>query len=184
MIVLDVFAVLRGGAVALLPVCAKDILHVGPGRLGLLQAALPIGAFCCALFLAHRAPLERAGRTLLRAVAVFGCATIGLGLSHWFWISFAMLAICGVMDNASIVVRHTSVQLAAPDDKRGRVLAVNNLFVTGAADSLRGFESGYVAHLFNPMISVVSGGVATILVVLGVAWYWPEIRKYGRLDGS
>ncbi len=184
MITLDVFAVLLGGAVALLPVYAKDILRVGPGGLGLLQAAIPIGAFCCALVLAHRPPMERAGRTLLWAVAVFGVATIVFGLSHWFWLSFAMLALCGAMDNISIVVRHTSVQLLVPDEKRGRVSAVNNLFVTGASDSLGGFESGAVAHLFGPVFSVVSGGIGTLLAVIGVAWFWPEIRRYGRLDGE
>jgi MFS family permease len=184
MITLDVFAVLLGGAVALLPVYAKDILRVGPGGLGLLQAAIPIGAFCCALVLAHRPPMERAGRTLLWAVAVFGVATIVFGLSHWFWLSFAMLALCGAMDNISIVVRHTSVQLLVPDEKRGRVSAVNNLFVTGASDSLGGFESGAVAHFFGPVFSVVSGGIGTLLAVIGVAWFWPEIRRYGRLDGE
>lgn len=184
MITLDVLAVLLGGAVALLPVYAKDILHVGPGGLGLLQAAIPIGAFCCALVLAHRPPMERAGRTLLWAVTVFGLATIVFGLSHWFWLSFAMLVVCGAMDNVSIVVRHTSVQLLVPDEKRGRVSAVNNLFVTGASDSLGGFESGYVAHLFGPVFSVVSGGIGTLLAVAGVAWFWPEIRRYGRLDGE
>lgn len=184
MITLDVLAILLGGAAALLPVYAKDILRVGPGGLGLLQAALPIGAFGCALYLAHRTPLERAGRTLLWAVVIFGVTTVGFGFSHAFWFSFVMLLICGAMDNVSIVVRHTSVQLAAPDDKRGRVSAVNNLFVSGASDSLGGFKTGYVAHLFGPVFAVVSGGIATILVVAGVAWFWPEIRKYGRLDGE
>ena len=181
MITLDVFAVLLGGAVVLLPVYAKDILHVGPGGLGLLQAAMPLGAFCCALILAHRAPMHRAGRVLLGAVTVFGLATIGFGLSHWFWISFAMLLVCGLVDNISIVIRHTSVQLLAPEEKRGRVSAVNALFVVGASDALGGFESGLVAHWLGPVMSVVSGGVGTILVVIAVATIWPEIRRYGRL---
>ena len=183
MITLDVFAVLLGGAVALLPVFAKDILHVGPGGLGLLQAALPLGAFCCALILAHRAPMHRAGRALLFAVTVFGLATVGFGLSHWFWVSFGMLFICGLADNVSIVVRHTAVQLLSPDEKRGRVSAVNALFVFGASDALGGFESGFVAHLFGPVFSVVSGGIGTVLVVCLTALIWPEVRKYGRLDG-
>ncbi len=184
MITLDVFAILFGGAVALLPVFAKDILRVGPGGLGLLQAAMPLGAVGCALWLAHRPPMQRAGRGLLLAVAAFGLATIGFGLSRWFWLSFAFLFVCGATDNVSIVVRHTSVQLLAPDEKRGRVSAVNSLFVVGASDALGGFESGLVAHWLGPVLSVVTGGMATILVVLVVAAAWPEIRGYGRLDGS
>jgi hypothetical protein len=183
MITLDVFAVLLGGAVALLPAYAKDILCVGADGLGLLQAAMPLGAVSCALLLAHRPPLQRAGRALLWAVAAFGVATIGFGLSRWFWLSFALLCICGATDNVSIVVRHTSVQLLAPEEKRGRVSAVNSLFVVGASDALGGFESGLVAHWLGPVVSVVSGGVGTILVVIAVAMIWPEIRKYGPLDG-
>lgn len=190
-ITLDMFAVLLGGATALLPVYAKDILHVGPTGLGLLQAAMPMGAVACALFLAHRPPMERAGRTLLWAVTAFGAATMAFGVSRWFWFSFLMLVVCGAVDNVSVVVRHTLVQLLTPDEKRGRVSAVNSLFI-GTSNELGGFESGTVAHWFGPalgntiatgaMISVVSGGVGTILVVLAVAWLWPEIRRYGRLD--
>lgn len=188
---LDMFAVLLGGATALLPVYAKEILNVGPYGLGMLQAALPIGAIVCSFTLAHRPPLQKAGRSLLGAVTVFGLATIGFGLSQWFWLSFAMLVLCGVSDNVSVVVRHTLVQLLTPNEKRGRVSAVNNLFI-GTSNELGEFESGTVAHWFGPamghtiatgaLVSVVSGGVGTILVVLAVAWVWPEIRKYGRLD--
>ena len=188
---LDMFAVLLGGATALLPVYAKEILHVGPYGLGLLQAALPFGAIVCSFTLAHRPPLQKAGHSLLWAVAIFGVATIAFGLSHWFWLSFAMLMVCGLSDNVSVVVRHTLVQLLTPNEKRGRVSAVNNLFI-GTSNELGEFESGTVAHWFGPamgnaiatgaVISVVSGGVGTILVVLAVAWLWPEIRKYGRLD--
>jgi MFS family permease len=190
-ITLDMFAVLLGGATALLPVFAKDILFVGPYGLGLLQAALPLGAICCAFVITHRPPMLKAGRSLLWAVTIFGLATIGFGLSRWFWLSFALLVTCGLADNVSVVVRHTLVQLLTPNEKRGRVSAVNNLFI-GTSNELGEFESGTVAHWFGPalghpiafgaMISVVSGGVGTILVVLGVAWFWPEIRKYGRLD--
>ena len=192
-ITLDMFAVLLGGATALLPVYAKEILHVGPYGLGLLQAALPIGAIGCAFVLAHRPPLQKAGHSLLWAVAVFGLATIAFGYSRWFWFSFLMLVVCGSADNVSVVVRHTLVQLLTPNEKRGRVSAVNNLFI-GTSNELGEVESGTVAHWFGPvvghtiasgaMISVVSGGVGTIVVVLVVAWLWPEIRKYGRLDGS
>src|SRR5207249_8223244 len=139
----------------------------------------------------HRPPLQRAGRALLWAVTAFGLATIAFGVSTWFWFSFLMLFTCGAVDNVSVVVRHTLVQLLTPNAKRGRVSAVNNLFI-GTSNELGEFESGTVAHWFGPamghaiatgaVISVVSGGVGTVLVVLAVAWIWPEIRKYGRLD--
>jgi MFS family permease len=182
-ITLDLFAVLLGGATALLPVYAKDILRAGPSGLGLLQAGLPAGSLLCALVLAHRPALQKAGRTLLWAVALFGVATVGFGISRWFWISFVMLFVCGAMDNVSVVVRHTLVQLLTPDEKRGRVSAVNSLFI-GTSNELGGFESGFVAYLLGPVFSVVSGGIGTILIVIAVAFIWPEIRKYGRLDGS
>jgi MFS family permease len=190
-ITLDMLAVLFGGATALLPVYAEKILMVGPIGLGFLMAALPMGAVLCTFILAHRPPLQKAGRAMLWAVAAFGVATIGFGLSHWFWLSFLMLFICGAVDNVSVVVRHTLVQLLTPDDKRGRVSAVNNLFI-GTSNELGEFESGFVAQLFGEtmgharstgaVISVVSGGIGTVLVVIVVAIFWPEIRKYGRLD--
>src|SRR5881394_1847078 len=170
-ITLDLFAVLLGGATALLPVYAKDILQVGPSGLGVLQAALPIGSLLSSLILAHR-PLERAGRALLWAVIGFGAATIVFGLSRSFALSFLMLFACGATDNVSVVVRHTLVQLLTPDEKRGRVSAVNSLFI-GTSNELGGFESGVVAHWFGPVFSVVSGGVGTILVVVAVALIWP-----------
>jgi MFS family permease len=187
---LDMFAVLLGGATALLPIYAKDILHSGPGGLGLLQAALPMGAMLCVFILNHRPPMQKAGRAMLLAVAFFGLATIGFGFSKWFWFSFLMLFTCGAVDNVSIVVRHTLVQMLTPDDKRGRVSAVNNLFI-GTSNELGGFESGLVAQIFGPtmgnaivtgaVISVVSGGVGTLLTVLAVALIWPQIRRYGKL---
>ncbi len=180
-ITLDLFAVLLGGATALLPVYAKDILHAGPSGLGLLQAALPAGSLGCALIQAHRPPLQRAGRAMLWAVAAFGAATIVFGFSRSFWLSLAMLFTCGAVDNISVIVRHTLVQLLTPDEKRGRVSAVNSLFI-GTSNELGGFESGFVAHLFGPVFSVVSGGIGTILVVGLVASIWPQVRKYGRLD--
>jgi MFS family permease len=206
MITLDMFAVFLGGATSLMPVFAKDILHAGAGGLGLLQAALPLGSVVCALYLAHRPPLQKAGRALLWCVAVFGLATILFGVANdcafgrwfglslpgrvWFWLAFAMMFVCGAVDNVSVVVRHTSVQLLTPDEKRGRVSAVNSLFI-GTSNELGGFESGFVAHLAGPamgnaittgaIISVVSGGIGTILVVGAVAYFWPEIRRYGKL---
>jgi MFS family permease len=175
------FAVLLGGATALLPVYAKDILRTGPSGLGILQAALPAGSLLCSLILAHRPPMQKAGRALIQAVAIFGLATIVFGLSRWFWLSFAMLFVCGAVDNISVIVRHTLVQLLTPDEKRGRVSAVNSLFI-GTSNELGGFESGFVAHLASPVFSVVSGGIGTIVVVIAVALIWPQIRKYGRLD--
>jgi MFS family permease len=192
-ITLDLFAVLLGGATALLPIYAREILNVGPIGFGFLQAALPAGSLLCSLILAHRRPLQKAGRALLWAVTAFGAATIVFGLSRSPWLSFLMLFICGAVDNISVVVRHTLVQLLTPDEKRGRVSAVNSLFI-GTSNELGGFESGSVAHLFGPamghtiatgaIISVVSGGVGTILVVAAVALIWPQIRKYGRLDAG
>jgi len=127
--------------------------------------------------------MQHAGRTLLLAVTIFGLATIAFGFSRQFWLSFLMLFVCGAVDNISVVVRHTLVQLLTPDEKRGRVSAVNSLFI-GTSNELGGFESGTVAHWFGPVFSVVSGGVGTILVVIAVALMWPEIRKYGRLDAG
>jgi len=179
-ITLDMFAVLLGGATSLLPVYAKDILEVGPRGLGLLQAALPIGSLLCALVLAHGSPIAKAGKALLWAVVVFGLATIGFGLSRIFALSFVMLVVCGAADNVSVVIRHTLVQLLTPDDKRGRVSAVNSLFI-GTSNELGGFESGVVAHWLGPVIAVVTGGMGTILVVFAVAGVWLEIRRYGKL---
>lgn len=190
-ITLDLFAVLLGGATALLPVYADLILKVGPVGLGFLQSALPLGAVVCTFILAHRPPLQKAGHSMLWAVAAFGVATIGFGLSRWFWLSFLMLFICGAVDNISVVVRHTLVQLLTPDEKRGRVSAVNNLFI-GTSNEMGEFESGAVAQLFGPtigntvamgtVISVVAGGFGTIAVVVAIALIFPQIRKYGRLD--
>jgi len=191
---LDLFAVLLGGATALLPIYAKDILRAGPSGLGILQAALPAGSLLCGLVMAHRPPLQKAGRAMLWAVASFGATTIVFGLSPSFglharvfgflpsfWFSFLMLFLCGVADNISVVVRHTLVQMLTPDEKRGRVSAVNSLFI-GTSNELGGFESGLVAQLTNPVFSVVSGGIGTMLVVIAVALIWPEIRRFGRLD--
>ncbi len=188
-ITLDLFAVLFGGATALLPVYAKDILAVGPQGLGLLQAALPIGSMLCAVIMAHRPPMQKAGRSLIWAVVIFGLATVGFGFSRWFWLSLLMLFICGFADNVSVIVRHTLVQLLTPDSMRGRVSSVNNLFI-GTSNELGAFESGLASycgdlmrpgHSFGPVFSVVSGGLATIVVVAAVAWFWPEIPRFGRL---
>lgn len=180
-ITLDLFAVLLGGASALLPVYAKDILHVGPHGFGFLQAALPAGSLLMAVILVHRPPLQKAGHTLLWAVAGFGLATIGFGFAKTFWFAFLMMFLCGVTDYISVVVRHTLVQLRTPDEMRGRVSAVNSLFI-GTSNQMGEFESGLVAHYTSPVVAVVSGGIGTILVVVAAAMLWPELREYGRLD--
>jgi MFS family permease len=174
------FAVLLGGATMLLPVYAKDILHVGPSGLGWLRAAPSIGAFITALALAHRPPIAKAGRALLLAVAGFGVATIVFGLSTNFWLSLAMLLLTGLFDSVSVVIRHTLVQILTPDEMRGRVSAINGLFI-GTSNELGGFESGLVAGFFGPVVSVVAGGAGTLVVVAAVALAWPRLRRYGAL---
>ena len=180
-ITLDLFAVLLGGATALLPIYADKILHVGAFGLGWLRAAPSFGAVTMALLLAHLPPMRRAGITMLCAVAGFGAATVVFGLSQNFWLSIAALVVTGACDNISVVVRHTLVQLLTPDAMRGRVSAVNNVFI-GSSNELGAFESGITAALFGPVISVVAGGIDTVLVVLGVARIWPEVRRIGRLQ--
>ncbi len=180
-ITLDMFAVLLGGATALLPVYAKDILQVGPGGLGWLRAAPSVGAVLMAFTLAHRPPFQHAGRTLLFAVAGFGVATIVFGLSTSFWLSLAMLATLGALDNISVVIRSTLLLTRTPDEMRGRVGAVNGVFI-GTSNELGAFESGIAAGLFGPVVAVVAGGIGTILVVLLIAFGWPEVRRLGRLD--
>jgi MFS family permease len=177
---LDLFAVLLGGATALLPIYARDILEVGPTGLGWLRAAPPVGAFFMAMFLAHRAPFQHAGRTLLWAVAGFGAATIVFGFSHNMALSFVMLALTGALDNISIVVRGTLVQVLTPDEMRGRVWAVNAIFI-GSSNQLGEFESGITAYWFGPIASVVGGGIGTILVVLAVMMQWPQVLRLGSL---
>jgi MFS family permease len=178
---LDLFAVLLGGSTALLPIFARDILHVGPAGLGWLRSAPAFGAALMALAQAHRPPLRRAGPTLLWAVAGFGVATIVFGFSTGPVLSFVMLLLTGALDNISVVVRGTLVQTLTPDAMRGRVSAVNGLFI-GSSNELGGFESGATAKLFGPVASVVAGGIGTILVVLAAAWYWPRLRRLGALN--
>jgi hypothetical protein len=180
-ITLDLFAVLLGGALALLPIFADHILHVGAVGLGWLRAAPSLGAVLMAFALAHRRPMQKAGNAMLLAVAGFGVATILFGLSTNYAFSFLALALTGACDNVSVVVRHTLVQLLTPDAMRGRVSAVNNIFI-GSSNEIGAFESGVTAELFGPILSVVGGGVGTILVVLATAWKWPQVRKIGALQ--
>jgi len=180
-ITLDLFAVLLGGATALLPIFADQILHVGPIGLGWLRAAPAIGALGMALMVAHLPPMRRAGKSLLWCVSGFGLATIVFGLSRAFWLSLAMLFVAGALDSVSVIIRGSIVQLVTPDEMRGRVSAVNNIFI-GTSNEFGALESGLTAALFGPVISVVGGGIGTILVVLAVAFGWPETRKIGALD--
>ncbi len=182
-ITLDLFAVLLGGATALLPIFADQILHCGPIGLGWLRAAPAIGAFVMAVAIAYLPPMRQAGRTLLWCVSGFGAATIGFGSSHWLWLSLVMLFLTGAFDSVSVVVRQTLVQLLTPDEMRGRVSAVNNIFI-GTSNEFGAVESGLTAAAFGPVVSVIGGGLGTILVVLAVAWKWPETRKIGALDKS
>lgn len=177
---LDLFAVLLGGAVYLLPIFAEDILQVGPAGFGWLQAAPAAGAFCMALLLSYLPPMKHAGRNLLLSVAGFGAATIIFGLSESFWLSLAMLFLTGAFDNISMVIRHTLVQLLTPDYMRGRVSAVTSVFV-GASNELGGLESGLVAHWFGTVFSVVSGGIGTIFVVIITGLVAPQLRAFGAL---
>ena len=190
-ITLDLFAVLLGGATYLLPLYSHDILHVGAVGFGWLKSAPAIGAFAMALLIAHLPPMKRAGATMLWAVAGFGAATIVFGLSRSFALSFAMLALTGAFDNISVVVRHTLVQMLPPDRMRGRVSAVNNVFI-GASNEIGGLESGLTAWLFaralgavpGAIASVVLGGVGAIAVVAAVALAWPQVRRFGSLHDA
>jgi MFS family permease len=179
-ITLDLFAVVLGGATALLPAISKDILHVGPVAFGWLRAALPIGAFCMAIILAHMPPMKRSGRALLWAVAGFGMATILFGFSQWFWFSFLALFLIGAFDNISVIVRHTLVQVLTPDRIRGRVSAVSFIFIH-SSNELGAFESGLVAAWLGVVPSVVLGGFGSLLVVLGVMVLWPQVLKLKSL---
>ncbi len=180
---LDMFAVLLGGATTLLPVFAKDILNVGPDGLGWMEAAPAFGAVIMAFLLAHRRPMKHAGMTLLSAVAAFGLLMIGFGMSRSFSLSLFFLFLSGAVDNVSVVIRQTLVQLQTPDQMRGRVSAINGVFIS-TSNELGGYESGLTAAWFGPVASVVGGGIGTLVVVAAAAWRWPRLRNYARLDGG
>jgi hypothetical protein len=180
-ITLDMFAVLFGGAVALLPIYATDILKVGAQGLGIMRAAPSIGALSMAFMLAHLPPMKNAGKTLLWAVTGFGIATIVFGLSKNFLLSVLMLATLGGLDNISVVIRSTLMLTQVPDEMRGRTSAVNSIFI-GVSNEMGSFESGTVAGLFGPIFAVVSGGIGTILVVLAIMRVFPEMVGLKTLD--
>jgi MFS family permease len=179
-ITLDLFSVLFGGATALLPVFAADILHAGPEGLGVLRAAPSVGAVLTSVVLAHRRPLRRSGATLLTVVALFGLSMIGFGLSRSFALSTVLLAVSGAVDMVSVVIRSTLLQLSTPEHLLGRVASVNAIFI-GSSNEIGAFESGVTARLLGTVPSVVLGGTVTLLVVAVTAWRVPALRRLGRL---
>jgi MFS family permease len=174
---LDLFGVLFGGATALLPIFAVDILHAGPNALGWLRAAPSVGAVLMAVAMAHKRRIEHAGRALLFTVAGFGVATSAFGLSKNLWFSLAMLVLTGAFDNVSVVLRHSLVQTKTPDFVRGRVLAVNNIFIS-CSNQLGAVESGWSAAWLGAVPSVWGGGVATIAIVAVCAVVSPALRRW------
>ncbi|GAA0847845.1 MFS transporter [Cupriavidus pauculus] len=177
---LDLFAVLLGGATALLPIYARDILHTGPWGLGLLRSSPAIGALVTALWLARHPLNRRVGRVMFGAVAIFGVATMVFGVSTWLPLSMGALVILGASDMISVVVRQTLVQLDTPDDMRGRVGAVNSVFI-GASNQLGEFESGVTAALLGPVGAVLLGGAGTLLVVAAWMKLFPQLTNRDRL---
>ena len=178
---LDLFAVLLGGAVALLPIFARDLLHVGPWGLGILRSAPAIGAAAVALVLAKFPLRHRAGAVMFVCVLLFGIATIVFGRSSSFIVSLIALLVLGASDMISVVVRSTLIQTRTPDEMRGRVGAVNMVFI-GASNELGEFESGVTAEWLGPRIAVLVGGIGTCLVVVVWAALFPELRNVDRLD--
>ncbi len=174
---LDLFAYLFGGATALLPIYAVDILHAGPRALGWLRAAPSMGAVLMAVTMAHSPKIRKAGPVMLWAVAGFGLATIGFGLSRSIWLSCAMLALTGAFDNISVVLRQSVLQTKTPDFVRGRVMAVNSIFIN-CSNSLGAVESGWTAAWFGPVLSVAGGGAAAIVVVALCALLSPALRSW------
>ncbi|MFO0962098.1 MAG: MFS transporter [Phycisphaerales bacterium] len=179
-ILLDMLAVLFGGATGLLPMYADDILHGDASLLGWLRAAPYFGALAMAAWLAFRPDFKRAGPVLLWSVVAFALATIVFGLSQVWWLSILALAVAGAADNISVVVRHVLVQMRTPNTLRGRVGAVNSMFIE-CSNELGSFESGLVAKFFGPVASVVSGGIGTLVVIGGIALAFPQLRQLRRI---
>jgi MFS family permease len=177
---LDMFAVLLGGAVALLPVYARTILHTGPWGLGLLRSAPGVGAALMAIVVAHHPIRRRAGLTMLLSVAAFGVLTIIFGISHSLILSLVALFLLGASDMVSVIIRATLIQVATPDEMRGRVNAVDMLFI-GVSNELGEFESGLTAQWLGTVPAVVLGGVGTLLVIAAWAWLFPELREADQL---
>ena len=180
-LLLDLFGVLFGGAIALLPVFANEILIVGSRGFGMLRAAPAVGALAASIFLASRPPMRRAGPTLLISTAGFGLAMVAFALSKSFALSLGLLAASGALDMVSVVVRSTLLQLRVPGRLLGRVASINQIFI-GSSNEIGAFESGVAARLLGVIPSVVFGGGMTLLVTGATAWLGPELRKLGRLD--
>jgi hypothetical protein len=178
---LDLFAVLLGGATALLPIYARDILHSGPWGLGLLRSAPAFGALTASLVLARRSLRGHAGAIMFASVVCFGVATMVFGVSQSFPISLAALAVLGASDAISVVIRFSLVQIATPDEMRGRVSAVNSLFI-GTSNTLGEFESGVTAAWFGVVPAVLIGGIGTVLVALIGMRLFPELRRIDSLE--
>ena len=172
---LDLFAVLFGGAVALVPAFTDKILHLGPEAYGLLRTAPAVGAVLMAFYMAVNPPAKNAGISLLLGVAAFGLFTVFFAFCTNYWLAFAMLLFTGAFDNISVVVRHSILQLSTPDEMRGRVAAVNSIFI-GSSNEIGAFESGVAARLLGLVPSIAFGGVMTILVVLGVHKLNPKLK--------
>ena len=182
-ITLDMLAVLFGGCTALLPIFAREILHTDVVGYSWLRAAPSIGAFSMGFFLAYRPPRNHVGLTLMFSVVAFGLATLGFGLSKNYALSLFMLGLLGAFDNISVVIRNTLVQMRTPDELRGRVSAVNGVFI-GTSNELGALESGFTAAMWGPVPSVVFGGFATIFVVILISRIWPELTRLETLERS
>lgn len=179
-ITLDLFAVLFGGAVALLPIFADEILHVGEIGLGFLRSAPSIGAVVMAVYITYRPIKKNMGKILLWCVAGFGMCMIGFGLSQWFWLSLTLLIISGAFDCVSVIARGTMIQTLTPENMKGRVSAVNSIFV-GSSNEIGAFESGVTARLMGTVRSVVVGGILTLVVVSVTGWKAVKLRRLDRL---
>ena len=180
---LDLFVVLLGGATALLPAYARDILHTGPWGLGLLRLAPAVGALAVSVVLAHYPIHRQAGGRMFAAVVVFGVATIAFGLSRNFWLSMGMLFVLGAADVISVVVRSSLVQLETPDNMRGRVSAVNSLFI-GTSNQLGQFESGVTASWWGVVPATIIGGIGSIFVALLWMWLFPDLRRLDSVGAA
>lgn len=180
---LDLFAVLLGGATALLPIFATDILHAGPRALGLLRAMPALGALVVSLVMTVRPIRRNAGKTMLFCVAIFGTATVVFGLSHTMWLSLLALVVIGASDMVSVVIRASILQLATPPEMRGRVSAVNGLFI-GASNEFGGFESGVTAHWWGAVPAVVIGGIGSLIVTGAASVLFPALRNANALSAE
>jgi MFS family permease len=174
---LDMFAVIFGGAQALLPIYADDVLHVGASGYGLLNSAMQVGAFSMAAVMVMRKPVVRTGSVLLWSVVVYGLITVAFGFSDVFVLSMVLYALIGAADQVSVVMRQTTIQMSTPDELRGRVSSVNQVFV-GASGQIGGMRAGFVAALFGPVFAVVSGGIGAVLVAAIIAWKMPDLLNF------